>query len=130
MHRLVQLLAFGAQALGTVLLGVVALQHGIEGRPLLYPVLLTVLLRAEEGILDGLAVRVSDAAGAAALVVLFLQLIDGSHQAALLLPGQLVGDQVFPVEGAPCGFPADHRAHASHGLVQGIRYRQIPFTGS
>ena len=59
-----------------------------------------------------------------------LQFIDGGHQATLLLPGQLVGDQVLPVEGAPCGFPADHRAHASHGLVQGIRYRQIPFTGS
>ena len=58
-----------------------------------------------------------------------LQFIDGGHQAALLFLGQLVGDQVLPVEGAPCGFPADHRAHASHGLVQGIRYRQIPFTG-
>ena len=128
-HRLVQFLALGAQALGAVLLGVVAFQHGIEGRPFLDKIFLAVLLWAEEGVLDGLAVRVSDAARTAALVVLFLQLIDGSHQAALLLLGQFVCDQMFAVKGAPCGLAADHRADAGHGLVQGIRHGKIPLAG-
>ena len=35
-HGLVQLLALGAQALGAVLFGIVALEQGVEGRPLLY----------------------------------------------------------------------------------------------
>ena len=59
----------------------------------------------------------------------FLQLVDGSHQAALLLLGQLVGDEVFAVEGTPCRFPADHRAHTGHGLIEGIGHRQVALAG-
>ncbi len=80
-------------------------------------------------ILDRLAVRVGDAAGVAALVVHLLQLVDGRHQAALLFLGQLVGEQVFAVKGTPCSFAADHRADTGHGLVQGIRHRQISLAG-
>ena len=129
MHRLVQFLAFGAQTFGAVFLRVVALQHRIEGRPFRYFILLAILLRAEEGILDGLSAGVGDAARAAALFVDLLQLVDGSHQAALLFLRQLAGDPMFAVKRAPCGFPADHRTHTSHGLVQGIRHRQVTLTG-
>ena len=128
-HRLVQLLALGAQPLGAVLLGVVALQHRVEGRPLPDGVLLAVLLRTEEGILHRLAVRRGDAAGTAALRVQFLQLVNCRHQAALLGIGQLVGGQVFAVKGAPCGLPADHRPYTGHRLVQSICHRQFPLTG-
>ena len=128
-HRLVQLLALGAQPLSAVLLGIVALQHRVEGRPLPDGVLLAVLLRTEEGILHRLAVRRGDAAGTAALRVQFLQLVDCCHQAALLGIGQLVGRQVLAVKGAPCGLPADHRPYTGHRLVQGIRHRQLPLTG-
>ena len=129
MHGLVQFLALGTQALGAVLLGVVALQHRVEGRPFLHRVVFAVLLRTEEGELHRLAVRVGHAAGAAALVVQLLQLVDGRHQAALLLLGQLIGQQVFPVKGAPGGFAADHRADPGHRFIQGIRHRQIPLAG-
>ena len=125
MHRFVEFLALGAQPLGAVFLGVVALQHGIEGGPFLYAVRLAVLLRPEEGELHRLAVRGSDAAGAATLVVEFLQLVDGGHQLPLLILGQPVGQQVFAVEGAPCGLPADHRADPCNGLVQRICHRQV-----
>ena len=128
-HRLVQLLALGAQTLGAVLLGVVALQHRVEGRPLPDGVLLAVLLRAEEGILHRLAVRRGDAARTAALCVQLLQLVNCRHQAALLGIGQLVGGQMFSVKGAPCGFAADHRPYAGHRLVQRVRHRQLPLTG-
>ena len=63
-------------------------------------------------------------------MVELLQLIDGSHQLPLLPIVQLVGQQVFPVEGAPGGFPADHRADTGHGLVQSIGHRQIPLTAA
>ena len=68
------------------------------------------------------------AAGTAAVVVELLQLINGGHQLPLLRIVQLVGQQVFPVEGAPGGFPADHRADTGHGLVQGIGHRQVPLS--
>ena len=62
-------------------------------------------------------------------MVELLQLVDGGHQLPLLRIVQLVGQQVFPIEGAPGGFPADHRADTGHGLVQGIGHRQVPLTG-
>ena len=130
MHGLVQLLALGAQALGAVLLGIVALEQSVEGRPLFYNIGIAVLQGPEEGELHRLAVRGCHAAGTAAVVVELLQLINGGHQLPLLRIVQLVGQQVFPVKGAPGGFAADHRADPGHGLVQGIRYRQIPLTGS
>ena len=128
-HGLVQLLAFGAQAFRAVLLSVVALQHGVEGGPFLYYILFAVLLRAEEGILDGLSAGVGDAAGRTAGCVLFLQLVDGSHKLALLFLGQLIGGQMFAVKGTPCSFAADHRANTGHGLVEGICHRQISLAG-
>ena len=62
-------------------------------------------------------------------MVELLQLVDDGHQLPLLRIIQLVGQQVFPVEGAPGGFPADHRADTGHGLVQSIGHRQVPLTG-
>ena len=129
MHGLVQLLALGAQALGAVLLGIVALEQSVEGRPLFYNIGIAVLQGPEEGELHRLAVRGCHAAGTAAVVVELLQLINGGHQLPLLRIVQLVGQQVFPVEGAPGGFPADHRADTGHGLVQGIGHKQVPLTG-
>ena len=120
---------FGAQAFRAVLLSVVALQHGVEGGPFLYNIFFAVLLRAEEGILDGLSAGVGDAAGRTAGCVLFLQLVDGSHKLALLFLGQLIGGQMFAVKGTPCSFAADHRANTGHGLVEGICHRQISLAG-
>lgn len=91
-----------------------------------YNIGIAVLQGPEEGELHRLAVRGSHAAGTAAVVVELLQLINGGHQLPLLRIVQLVGQQVFPVEGAPGGFPADHRADTGHGLVQSISHRQVP----
>ena len=125
-HGLVQLLALGAEPFGTVFLGVVALQHGVERGPFFDRVPLAVLPGPEERVLHRLAVRGRHAAGAAALVVELFQLVNGRHQPELLGFRQLVGGQVLAVKGAPGRLPADHRAHTGHGLVQGVCYRQIP----
>ena len=127
--RLVEFLALGAQALSTVFFGIVALQHRVEGRPLPDRIDLAVLPGPEECKLHRFAVRGRHTARTAAVGVDLLQLVDGCHQGALLLPGQLIGQQVFAVECAPGGFAADHRADSGHRLVQGIRHGQVPLAG-
>ena len=52
-----------------------------------------------------------------------LQLINGGHQLPLLRIVQLVGQQVFPVEGAPGGFPADVVISKSNSVVYATKMK-------
>ena len=128
---LVQLLALGAQALGAVLLGVVALEHGVEGGPLLDEYTCSPYCRGRKKVYS-----TGFPSGAVTLhgqppcvVAVSFSSSMAAIRLALLGLGQLVGQQMLPVEGAPCSFPADHRADAGHRLVQGVRHRQVPLTG-
>ena len=128
-HRFVQFLALGAQTLGAVLFGVVAFQHLAEGGPLPDLVAAAVLLRLEEGELHRLALGGGHAARTAARGVLRFQPLDGVQQAALAGLVQLAGGLLRGAEGAPGGFPADHRPHPRHRPAEGGGHRQVLLAG-
>ena len=128
-HRLVQLLALGAQPLRPVFFGVVAFQHLAEGGPLPDLVPAAVLPGAEESELHRLALRGGHAAGAAPGGVLGFQLFDGVQQAALAGLVQFAGGLLLGAEGPPGCLAADHRAHPRHRPAEGGGHRQVLLAG-
>ena len=130
---LVQLAALLAQALGTVLGGVVVLEHFTVAGVLRQNRCAAVLLRHKEAELHrlGCAVRLGQPhrSGGAAAGMLRLQLVDGRCQPCFFLGGQIAGQCRGLSQRAAGSLPHNDRADASHRLAEGLRNGEFLLTG-